>query len=107
MACATRSIRAWPSGCEAFFPPRLRGGWPSASEAGWGFANAVRLRRGQDPSPTLPEDGEGEGTFYPPGHRGGWPSASEAGWGFTNAVRCAAEKTPPRPSPRTGREKER
>src|SRR5262249_34177801 len=58
------------------------------------------------PTPTLPEDGEGEGRFFPPRLRGGWPSASEAGWGSANAVRGAVGKAPPRPSPKTGREKD-
>src|SRR5262249_41833212 len=110
-------------------PPRRRGGrrrgFPSPSSGrgaerkrgggGWGgraaerkggrvgFSKRGARRRGKGPTPTLPEDGEGEGRFFPPRLRGGWPSASEAGWGSANAVRGAVGKAPPRPSPKTGR----
>src|SRR5262249_30186300 len=39
-------------------PPCLRGGKPS--EARPGGATRALLRRGEDPTPTLPKDGEGE-----------------------------------------------
>ena len=39
-------------------PPRLRGGWPSESEVGWG-PRAQRARK-KEPHPALPEDGEGK-----------------------------------------------
>jgi len=43
------------------FPPRLRGGWPSASEVGWG--TAVRSVEGsKNPTLALPKNGEGKKT---------------------------------------------
>jgi hypothetical protein len=45
------------------FPPRLRGGWPSESEVGWG---SRPLRTKEDPHPALPEDGEGKTNFSAP-----------------------------------------
>jgi hypothetical protein len=43
----------------SFFPPRLRRGWPSESEVGWGLGRGLR-EESKNPTPTLPEVGEGE-----------------------------------------------
>jgi hypothetical protein len=42
----------------ASFPPRLRGGWPSESEVGWGTSGTIELRK-KEPHRALPEGGEG------------------------------------------------
>src|SRR5712672_2739136 len=41
-------------------PPRLRGGWPSDSEVGWGPPARSIEESKKEPHPALPENGEGK-----------------------------------------------